>query len=102
MHELSDEWNGEWSNEDMATALNAEFGTTVTAQSIGYHCKWVLPGDWDLRANVRAEPLLLKSHRKARVTFAKEALAKETHALLGKALVIRAFKALLLCRMIWW
>jgi len=30
MHEFSDEWNGEWSDADMAAAINAEFGTTVT------------------------------------------------------------------------
>ena len=55
MHELADQWDGEWSNQDMATALNDEFGTNVTAEGIGYHCNWVLPGDWDLRANVRAQ-----------------------------------------------
>jgi hypothetical protein len=74
MHELSDEWNGEWSNADMAAALNDEFGTTITPQGIGYHTNWVLPGEWDLKANVRAVPWLKKEHRDARVTWAREAL----------------------------
>ena len=74
MHELSDEWNGEWSDADMAAALNAEFGTTITPKGINYHTNWVLPDDWDLKANVRAVPFLSKSHREARVTWAREAL----------------------------
>ena len=37
MHELSDEWNGEWSDADMAAAINAEFGTTITPKGINYH-----------------------------------------------------------------
>ena len=66
MHELSDQWNGEWSDADMAAALNAEFGTTITPKGINYHTNWVLPGDWDLKANVRAEPLLLKDQRRSK------------------------------------
>ena len=40
MHELSDEWNGEWSDADMAAAINAEFGTTITQKGINYHTNW--------------------------------------------------------------
>ena len=50
MHELSDEWNGEWSDADMAAAINAEFGTTITQKGINYHTNWVLPDEWDLKA----------------------------------------------------
>lgn len=74
MHELSDEWNDEWTDEQMAAKLNAEFGTTITPRGINYHCNWVLPDDWDLKANVRAVPFLKKEHRDARVTWAREAL----------------------------
>ena len=74
MHELSDEWNGEWTDEQMAATLNAEFGTTITPAGINYHCNWVLPGDWDLHANVRAVPMLKPEQRAARVTWAREAL----------------------------
>lgn len=74
MHELSDEWNGEWSDADMAAKLNEEFGTTITPKGINYHTNWVLPDDWDLKANVRAVPWLSQDHRKARETWAREAL----------------------------
>ena len=74
MHELSDEWNGEWSDADMAAQLNAEFGTTISPKGINYHTNWVLPHEWDLKANVRAVPWLSKEHRTARETWAREAL----------------------------
>ena len=69
MHELSDEWNGEWSDERMADALNTEFGTTITPRGINHHTNWVLPHEWDLHTNVRAEPMLDKPHRDACVTW---------------------------------
>mmetsp|Transcript_7255 Transcript_7255/g.12228 ORF Transcript_7255/g.12228 Transcript_7255/m.12228 type:complete len:233 (-) Transcript_7255:45-743(-) len=75
MHEKAEEWDGEWTNEDMAHHLNEKFGKgTITAQGIGYHCNFVLPDDWAVEANVRVKPLLSTEQREQRVGFCCQAL----------------------------
>ena len=72
---LAKEWDGEWTDQEMADMISQEFGISITAAGINYHTKKVKPEEWDLHANVRAVPLLSALQREARVVHAEARLA---------------------------